>query len=216
MANLVDFLVTDPALPDCRACNYDYQLVTPPTQNPVSLDEIKMQLNITGTQDDVYLRSLNTAATKWVEKYINEVLVTQTWALFLDCWPNSNEIVIKKRPLQSVTNVNYYPADWNKSDPRSTYAATNYTVTEATQGKDALIFRFADASWPDLFQIRQAVRIEFIAGQEPADICADIKQAIAMIVTFLYENRGDCIDESTLPGAIFGILNLNKVYNVGC
>jgi len=197
-------------------CNFEYKLITPPTQNPITLSEAKAQLNITGSQDDIYIKSLILSATKFVEEYLNRQLVTQTWALYMDCFPCGQKIIIKKRPLASVVKVEYYPSDWNKVDARSLYAATNYFVPEFTEGKDSAIFRFDDSSWPDTFTVTQAVRVEFIAGQDPDDIPADIKQAILMAVTFLYENRGDCCSESSLPGSVMGILQQNRVYNIGC
>lgn len=197
-------------------CNFQYQLVTAPALLPITVQDAKEQLNLSGNDDDVYIKTLINTATLFVEKFISRQLVTQTWALYADCFPYRQEIAIKKRPLSSVTTVEYYPSDWDKMAPRTTYAATNYTITQATEGRDAVIFRFEDSTWPDTYAIRQAVRIEFICGQAVADIPQDLKQAISMIVTFLFENRGDCCDENSLPGNIMALLQQYKRYNIGC
>jgi len=198
-----------------NSCNYEYTLITPPSEFPVTLDEVKLQLNITGNEDDALLTTLIGTATEFVEKYLGRVLVTQTWGLFLSNFPIGNFISIAKRPLQSVTSVEYYPSDWNKSDPRLIFSNTNYLVTTATQGRDAGIELFSDSSWPNTYNIRQAILITFVAGQEPEDIPVAIKQAIMMIVAYLYENRGDC-DCCNLPQEIYAILNQYRIIRIAC
>jgi len=217
---------------DSPICNYEYKLITPPTETPVTVEQFKDKLNIAAsdTSKDDLIDRLIKAATKIAEQFLNRQLVTQSWALFLDRFGIHNHhhhsdhgfhdsffhegITLKKRPFDSLTKVEFYPVDWNKTDARDDFDINKFFQTEATQGRDGEIILFDDETFPDTFNIRQAIRIEFIAGQVVADICPDIAEAILVIAVFMFEHPGDCsCDGGTgIPAEAKVLLHQHRVY----
>lgn len=67
-------------------------IVTPPRQEPLSIDELKAQLRIPPafTDDDVYLQRLILVVRSRAERATRRALITQTWNQFLDSWPTWN------------------------------------------------------------------------------------------------------------------------------
>jgi uncharacterized phiE125 gp8 family phage protein len=84
-----------------------YKLITPPQSEPLSLEEAKAHLRVTGTEEDNLINSLITAVRNEEESYLNRCLISQVWDLYLDGFP-SDGIVISKTQVISVTIFKYY------------------------------------------------------------------------------------------------------------
>ncbi len=213
-------------------CNYEYKLITPPLVTPVTLQEAKDFLKITDASEDTLIITWIEAATCVAEEFLNRRLVTQTWAKFLDRFGihghrhhsshgfhNSffhEGIILKKRPFASLTKVEFYPIDWDKVAARTSFDITKFFIPVATQGRDSHITLFADETFPDTFNIQQAILIEFTAGQVVADINRAIKQAILIIVAFQRANRGDCCDVCSIPASAKAFLQPHRVFSSCC
>jgi len=104
-------------------------LITPPIYYPVTLDQVKDHLRITHSNDEPYLQALIAAATDKAEQYIRRRLITQTWKIFLNDWPNGDEIILPFGQLQSVTHVKYKDTDGTQSTWNS---STEYIVDTST------------------------------------------------------------------------------------
>jgi uncharacterized phiE125 gp8 family phage protein len=159
-------------------------LTTAPTEEPVSLDEVKAHVLVDHSADDIYLNSLIVAARMHVENYLQRALVTQTWDLYLDAFPD--EIEIPLPPLVSITHIKYY----DTGGTLQTLSESNYTVDTYSQpGRVVLAY---SCSWPATRSIINAVTIRFVAGYGAASaVPRHIRQAILLKVADLYENRGD-------------------------
>src|SRR5205085_7972655 len=81
-------------------------LVSPPANEPVSLDEAKEHLRVTSTDQDNLIRHLISAARIYCENKLGQPIVTQTWDLKLDGFP-CDAIRVPRPPLQSVTSITY-------------------------------------------------------------------------------------------------------------
>lgn len=161
-------------------------LVTAPSAYPVSLTEVKSHLRVDTTDEDTYLNSLIKAATIYVERRQWRALITQTWDLVLDEFPEDDTITIPMPPLQSVTSITYTDNDGNTS----TFSSDNYIVdTDSEPGRVVLK---SDASWPsDTLQEAAAVTVRFVAGYgDSADSVPETTRiAILMLIANWYENR---------------------------
>ncbi len=62
-------------------------LFTPPTAEPVSLEEAKRHLRVDGNDEDVDILGLITAAREQAERHTRRQLLTATWDLKLDRFP---------------------------------------------------------------------------------------------------------------------------------
>jgi uncharacterized phiE125 gp8 family phage protein len=164
-----------------------YKIYTQPTEEPIDLDEAKKHLIMEDDEarDDDLLYAYIQAARRHCESFLGRALITQTWDLYLDAFPDG-DIAIPLPPLQSVTHVKYK----DTAGTLQTLAASTYIVdTVSTPGRIALAY---GQSWPSTYSEIQAVQIRFVCGYGLASaVPQNIKHAILLKLTGLYENRGD-------------------------
>lgn len=177
--------------------------ITPPTEQPISLDQLKTHSRIDINDHDTLLDALIGAATEHVEAHTRRALCTQTWRLTLDEWPAGDTIVLPLPPLQSVTAVRYIDED----GATTTWAASNYVVD--TDSEPGRVVRKRGVSWPSV-ALREAsgVQIEFVCGyggmgEQPLAI----KQALLLLCGNWYENTEAVLIERGLSTHVlpFGV-----------
>src|SRR5690242_15085154 len=84
------------------------QIVTGPTAEPVTVDEVKARLRITSTNDDATIAAHITAAREFAEKETRRSLAYKSYALYLDRFPYPYEpIRVPVPPLVAVSAVKY-------------------------------------------------------------------------------------------------------------
>lgn len=161
-------------------------LVTPPTVEPVSLDDAKEHLRVDWDDDDSYITALITAARMITEERTGRALISQTWDLILDDFPCSDRITLRKASLQSVTYVNYIDSDGTTN----VMPTSDYTVDkDSIPGR--IFLRFAKI-WPvAILQPASAVKIRMVCGYGDAvdDIPQPLKQAMYYLISQWYEQR---------------------------
>lgn len=200
------------------------ELVTPPAQLPVGLNEAKKQLGLTDdfTDDDALIAGEIEDATAEAERYLGRALITQTWRLYRDAWPqdlrsdampywegwregpqtslraSAGGLELPKPPLQSVTHVKTY----DDSDAATTFASSNYFVDTASE--PARIVLRTSANVPVIERVANGLEVQFVVGygDNQGDVPEPIRQGILMTVAWLYTNRGDCEVASKNSGAI--------------
>lgn len=160
------------------------KLVTPPAEEPVSLEEAKSHLRLEGVDDDAYVAVLIAAARRRCEAYQSRAYITQTWDLYLDGFP-AGDIRIPIAPLESVVSVKYK----DTAGSMQTLDPSCYVVDTASE--PGRISPACGQSWPSTYGEINAVEIRFVAGYgAAADVPEHIRQAILMTVGDLYEHRG--------------------------
>ena len=160
-------------------------LATAPSVEPVTTAEAKAHLRVDISDDDTLIGSLVTAARALVEQNTRRALVTQTWDLFADEWPEGRAFVLPMAPLQSVTGVYYTP----DGSSEATFASANYVVD--AKSEPGRVMLQSAASWPgDTLEEVNGVRVRFVAGYGlAAAVPEPLKMAIKLIVGHWYENR---------------------------
>lgn len=212
------------------------QLVTPPTETPVSLDEVKSHLRIDTDDEDDVLTAFLAAATQSIDGKdgsIGRALVTQQWRLYLDHFPVAMlpnapytrspyvtqirrfDILIPMPPLQEVTAIEYLDQDnvWQTLDP------SDYIVDSVTE--PARIAPAFGKMWPLVnvgLTSTNAVKVTFTAGYgDPSAVPDTIKLAIKLLVGSWYENREAVVSLIRargilpLPMAVDMLLNNHRV-----
>ena len=135
--------------------------LTLPSQYPITLAEAKKQCEIDDddTAHDTFVKGLVMAATSQAEQYLHRRLVTQTWKMWLDCWPYSESILLPFGRLQSVTSVKYtdYAGD------QATMPTDDYIVdTESEIGGIVLGY---NKTWPTVtLYPSNPIEVEFTCG----------------------------------------------------
>jgi uncharacterized phiE125 gp8 family phage protein len=149
------------------------KIITPPAVEPISVSNVKLKLGISDAASDVQIGWMIPAARRWVEQRINRALITQTWALYLDAFPDV--ITLPMGNVQSVTHIKY-----------TDQGGTLTTITGYQQDLVSIPARLAPAyggSWPVARSTFNAVEVQFVAGYGlAADVPADIIEVLYRIV----------------------------------
>lgn len=157
-------------------------LVTAPAAEPLSLADAKTFLRVEHGDDDAIIASLVAAARNHVEALTRCALITQTWRLVLDRWPDGGRIVPRIGPLRSLTAVRVFNAagDASEIDPE-------IFVIDVAAGA------LAAPAWSLPLPGRSVAGIELdieVGYGAAGDVPQRLLQAIRMMVVHWYENRG--------------------------
>lgn len=163
-----------------------YNLITPATTLPVSVEDTKRHLRVTHSEHDDLVSDLISAAVKEFENRTNECLIAQTWDMVLNQAEVVSRILIFKFPVASITSVSYYDAD------NAGQTTTDYTLF--SNGRPASIRFDCDSdSVPSTYDRDDSMTIRFVGGY--TSLPFDIKQAILARVFRIYENPNDPVTE---------------------
>lgn len=200
------------------------KLVTAPSEEPLTRSEAKLHLRLDTNEtspavahsDDTIVDALIVAARKWAESYQGRAYITQTWDLYLDSFPDENCVKIPLPPLQSVQSIIYKDSAGVAQtvsflDPSGTaqLETTDYLVDISSAWAGKLYLKYGK-SWPSTYAEAQAVIIRFICGYGAAEeVPEDVKTAMLMKISDLYENRGDGANSS--GGAVKSLLDSDRI-----
>jgi uncharacterized phiE125 gp8 family phage protein len=180
------------------------KLVTAPTEPAVSLEELKAHLRIEGDAEDGDLALKLAGATEYVAGDLRRCLVTTTYDLRLDRWPDRAYIDIPLGNLQSVTSIKYTDSAGveHTVDPASYKLAHTYTPADPLAvppvvGDGALdagigrLYLAYGASWPSAtLDTGEPIVIRFTCGwDEASHVPSLIKQRILMLAKSHYTVR---------------------------
>ena len=184
-------------------------LTTAPTQEPVSVEEVKDHLRIDIDTEDALIADWITVARRHCEKLQNKAYMTQTWDWYLDDFPDT-PLDVPLPPLQSVTHIKYTDTD----DTETTFGATNYrTDTNSTPGRINLAY---GCTWPSVtLKTLNGVVIRFVAGYTSKNnVPKEVREAIKLIVGHLYEHREETSTDRVLeqiPLGIHALLDIDRM-----
>lgn len=156
-------------------------LLTGPTSEPLSLADAKAFLRVEHDDDDSVIAALISAARNHVEALTRLGLITQTWRIVLDRWPEQGRIKPRLGPLQSVSAARVY----DETNDASAIDAGHFVVDAA-----ASIIAAPRWSLPQPGRSVAGIELDVVIGFGAADDVPQILiQAIRMLVSHWYENR---------------------------
>ena len=177
---------------------------TAPTQEPLTLQEVKEYLRVEDNTDERNLRPLIESARRLVEEHLNRTLMQTTYQQFLDSFDEyedplfegvrqgpylnyyKNYIDLVKSPVISVTHIKTYQDD----DSATTMAASKYYVDNARE-PSRIVLRQGE-TFPTALRVANAIEIQYVAGYtSPYQVPEPIRLAILQIIAHMYEHRGD-------------------------
>ncbi len=181
-------------------------LTSGPAVEPVTLTEAKAYLRVDLSDEDTLIASLITAARIHVEVSLGRSLITQSWSLFLDQWPEARVLTLPIAPLQSVTDVRTYAED----DTAIIWDASNYFVDASSD--PGRVVRQNTASWPPPGRPANGVEVAFVAGygNGASDVPEPIRQALLLLIAHWYERREPVAlggRPISVPGTVSGLLD---------
>ena len=191
-------------------------IVSVPAAEPITLANIKTKMGIaTGdTAADTQIGWMIPAARRWVEQRTGRKLITQTWKLYLDEFPDV--IQLPFGVVSSVTHVKYTAPDGTVT----TLAAANYQ-TDLVSEPARIAPSYAATCWPGVRgQTFNAVEVQFICGYGAAgsNVPDDIIEALYRIVGHWLNNQVSLEQGVTItrvPFAVEQMLVPYVIYSFG-
>jgi len=180
---------------------------TAPTQEPVTLQEVKEYLRVDDATDERVVRPFIETARRFCEEHTGRALMTQTLILYLDAFEDSfdplweglrtgpylnyykNYVVLPRAPVASVSHIKTY----DDADTATTLAATKYYLDNARE--PARVVMRTGESFPTALRVANAIEVKYVTGYTSAyNIPEPIKLGIMQHIAYLYEHRGDMYD----------------------
>jgi len=211
---------------------YTYKVTSPPGVTPISVAEVKSFAKITTSSDDALIAIMINAAVEYAENFTRRGVITRIYETFRDLFPGHYQgyghsvsqvsplgggqnfgFEIRKSPLQTIDEVKYL-------DTAGATIVVPTTVYYNTVEDDySTLLSLPGQSWPtDEAEQLQAITITLKTGFGDAatDVPDDIRNALLMHVTSLYENRGDCESGScgSIPSLAKRIYLQNRIHNL--
>ena len=177
---------------------------TQPTEEPIEINEAKQHLRIDGDEDDNLILNLITIARQNAETVTRRAMITQTWAYYLDEWPDVDYIELPyAAPLQSITSLKY--TDYAETVTEVT--ATDYE-TDTYREPGRLVLAYGE-SWPTAtLHVTSPIEVIYICGYgTPDDVPLPIRQGMLMDIADLFENR-----ETIVTGIVNHLSILDRLY----
>ncbi|MGB8817628.1 MAG: head-tail connector protein [Rhizobiaceae bacterium] len=158
--------------------------IAAPAAEPVTLSEAKAHLRVSDTGEDTLISGLLKAAREEVEQATGLALIGQDWRLYLDCWPPSGVVRLRRHPVQSVIQVTVYDGGGNPQ----TSVPPSANLDKASRPARFLMPDSAKAPGRAL----NGVEIDFRAGfgNTGVEVPDGLKRAILLLTAYWYEHRG--------------------------
>lgn len=160
-------------------------LLAGPAVEPITLAEAKAFVRVDDTIEDDFLTTLIAAARLHVEGTTGRALISQTWRVGLDDWPESREVTLPVGPLVSLTSINVYD---DAGTPTALALAQFQPETDVAPAK---IFLPATISGMPVMRERRAIEIDYVAGYgtDLEDVPTDLRQAVLTLIGYWFEHR---------------------------
>jgi uncharacterized phiE125 gp8 family phage protein len=157
-------------------------MVTPPEAVPVSLQEMKAQVNYFDPDQDAIIVGYIRAAVDYIEQTSGLRLIDQTWAYSTDGWSSWNGYIrLPIAPVQSITEITYLDTTGAPTVlPPGNYAFRGERITLSP-----------GATWPAALIGLDIVTITFLVGYGPDHnyVPESLRQAIQMLAGYWFAQR---------------------------
>ncbi len=146
-----------------------YRLTTPPTAEPLHLDEVKAQLRIQYTSEDTLLAGFLTAARQHWEETGGRALVAQTLLVALDQFPCSypsyaawtegeGAILLPRSPALAIDGITYVDSE----GATQTVPSADYLLDTILEPNRVMVAY--GKSWPSARYQPNSVQVTYRAG----------------------------------------------------
>lgn len=160
-------------------------LLAGPATEPVTLAEAKAFLRVDGTDEDSFIQTLIAAARLHTESVTGRAMISQSWRVVLDAWPEDRRVDLPLAPLRSLTEIRAYDEDG---------IATTLTLAEflpETGPAPAAICVPARVSGMSALRAANGIEIDYVAGygDSATSVPQDLKHAVLTLVGYWFEHR---------------------------
>ncbi len=172
-------------------------VITPATEYPVLLFDVKTSLRVDHASDDVEITRLIAAATDDVQMMSARSLVSRTIEMILSSWP-IDDICLEYPPVSSVQSITYY----NDNNTLLTMPAGDYISMLDLPRPSVMLAK--NAHWPDAtLRPVSPIRVRYVSGYgNAAAVPARYKQLITALVAVDYAHRGEITTQGAAQRAM--------------
>ena len=144
-------------------------------------------VNAATVAEDDLLTAIIQASREYVENYTRRALLTQTWYLYLDAFPDCDYIKLPWGNLQSVTSIKY--KDYEGTETTMT-VTDEYLVETNGEGVGRIVLPYG-VTWPTFTAYpSNPITIEYICGWTAAALIPEaIRAACKLVCADLWTNR---------------------------
>ena len=196
--------------------NSTLSVVTAPATEPVSLADAKKHLRLDQDYDDTLVQGLIVAARTIIEQWTARCLINQTLLWTMSQSVPSGALPLLPMPLLVLPIILTAPQVVNKplELPRSPVSAVNSVVWTDTGGDTYTLVAGTDyvtdlalqparvrLTWLTVPRFLENIQVQFVAGYgaTSASVPAPLIAAVKIMLSWLYEHRGDNPDTSGAP-----------------
>lgn len=174
-----------------------YAMTDPPQAEPLTLADVKAHLRMDSGDEDTLLIALIRTAREHLERQTGLCLMTQTWRLYLDRWPEGGMIQITRGPVQAIERIQVFDADGVPAD---------LTALDRLLDGDARPARLWLRDPASSGQAINGIEIDFISGygEAAADVPDTLKRAMLIHVAHMFAFRGVVAPDSQPAGVPAG------------
>lgn len=135
------------------------EIITVPGIFPITLAEVKAQLNFSSSADDALIRRCIASATQSAENFMNRKIVRQAWESYFYFWQDVFFMPFGR--LQSVSSVKYTGIEGSTN----TVASSVYDVTLKNPNLHGSVSLAYNQSWPTAsLALTNPIAIQFTCG----------------------------------------------------
>lgn len=189
------------------------KVITPPTAEPLTLEEVKVNLRIVNPDEDDDVERMIRAARQMAEERLNRALMPQTLAFGADSFPSTwsldgaacrTVLKVPRPPLIEIDSLKYIDTD----GAEQTMPDTGYLVDGFSD--PPTISAAPGTSWPSTRAQSGAVVVQYQAGYaDAASVPEPIRQWMLLSIGAMYENRTAFVNGSisqALAGDFYDLL----------
>lgn len=157
------------------------EVTTPASVLPVSTADMKVHLRLNDTSEDSLLSDWIEAAALTFTHATGYVLTETAFKLYLDAWPDGGIVFIPRRPMKTITGVEYL-------DEAGNWQTLNGTTNDSKSVPARIVL---PSSLPTLHATQvPKVRVSFTAGFTAASsIPKSALVAVKLLVSHWYAQR---------------------------
>lgn len=176
------------------------ELVTSPTVEPVTLEEVKVFARIDCNDDDSLLIDSIARARQFAEAHTKRRFASQTWKMVLDKSDLTSCLEVEKFKVDSITSITVYDED---------DASTLVPSSEYSLYFNKIVFDLS------VYEYRKFDSMEIVYDIGASETPELVKRSILQIVATWYEHRESISMEGQIdivPASVLANLASEKIY----
>ncbi len=175
--------------------------------NPIDVDTAKSWLKVTHSYEDDLITSIVDSALSFAEEYTGMAFRDQSWFLYASAAELALGIRIVKTPFAGISSIVITLDD----DTTLTLSEDQYSLS--VNAIRTVLTLTDENAIDDASSDYAAVEISFTVS---SSMPAHIENAVKMLISFMYENRGDAptINNNSAPPEALKLLQIERVFQI--